>query len=129
MQLRIFSVSFSAVLAILGAGVLASSLTGCSSAAVGSHTGTSGYEGQGFSGKALVGQQPLIGASVELYAAGTSGNGANGVGPLSNALITDSTGTFSVPAGYDCPSADSQIYLVMRGGQPESVKTLYQIGR
>ena len=120
MQLRIFSVSLSAVLAILGAGVSASSLTGCSSAAVGSHTGTSGYEGQGFSGKALVGQQPLIGASVELYAAGTSGNGANGVGPLSNALITDSTGTFSVPAGYDCPSADSQIYLVARGGQPGS---------
>ena len=120
MQLRIFSVSLSAVLAILGAGVSASSLTGCSSAAVGSHTGTSGYEGQGFSGKALVGQQPLIGASVELYAAGTSGNGANGVGLLSNALITDSTGTFSVPAGYDCPSADSQIYLVARGGQPGS---------
>jgi streptogramin lyase len=120
MQLRIFSVSLSAVLAILGAGVSASSLTGCSSAAAGSHTGTSGYEGQGFSGKALVGQQPLIGASVELYAAGTSGNGANGVGLLSNALITDSTGTFSVPAGYDCPSADSQIYLVARGGQPGS---------
>jgi streptogramin lyase len=120
MQLRIFSVSLSAVLAILGAGVSASSLTGCSSVAVDSHTGTSGYEGQGFSGKALVGQQPLIGASVELYAAGTSGNGANGVGLLSNALITDSTGTFSVPAGYDCPSADSQIYLVARGGQPGS---------
>ena len=120
MQLRIFSVSLSAVLAILGAGVSASSLTGCSSVSVGSHSGTSGYEGQGFSGKALVGQQPLIGASVELYAAGTSGNGAKGVGLLSNVLITDSTGTFSVPAGYDCPSADSQIYLVARGGQPGS---------
>jgi streptogramin lyase len=55
-----------------------------------------------------------------LYAAGASGNGANGVGLLSNALITGSTGTFSVPAGYDCPSADSQIYLVARGGQPGS---------
>ena len=55
-----------------------------------------------------------------MYAAGTSGNGANGVGLLLNALITDSTGTFSVPAGYDCPSADSQIYLVARGGEPGS---------
>ncbi len=118
MQLRLFSVSFSAVLAMLGAGVSASSLTGCSSAVVSSHSGTGGYEGPGFSGKALVGQQPLIGASVELYAAGTSGNGTNGAGLLSNALTTDSTGAFSVPAGYDCPSADSQIYLVARGGKP-----------
>jgi streptogramin lyase len=121
MQLRLFSGSFSAVLAILGAAVSVGSLTGCSSAVVESHSGTggtSGYEGQGINGKALVGQQPLIGASVELYAAGTSGNGASGVGLLSNALITDSTGAFTVPAGYNCPSADSQIYLVARGGKP-----------
>jgi len=120
MKLQLFSVSFRAVLAIWGAGVLASSLTGCSSAIVGSHTGASGYEGQGFSGKALVGPQPLIGASVELYAAGTSGNGSDGVALLSNALTTDSTGAFSVAADYDCPSADSQIYLVARGGEPGS---------
>jgi sugar lactone lactonase YvrE len=120
MQLRLFGISFSTILAILGTGVSAGSLTGCSSASVSSHAGTSGYLGQSFSGKAMVGQQPLIGASVELYAAGTGGNGASGVGLLSNALITDSTGTFSVPAGYDCPSADSQIYLVARGGEPGS---------
>lgn len=119
MKLRLFSVSFRAVLAILGAGVLASSLTGCGGIAT-TKSGTGGYQGSAFSGKALVGQQPLIGASVELYAAGTSGNGANGVGLLLNALITDSTGTFSVPAGYDCPSANSQIYLVARGGEPGS---------
>ena len=120
MQLRPFRGTFSAVLAVLGAGVAASSLTGCSASLAGSHGGSSGYEGQGFSGKALVGQQPLIGASVELYAAGTSGNGSSGTALLSNALTTDSTGTFSVSAGYDCPSADSQIYLVARGGKPGS---------
>ena len=120
MQLRPLSGTFSAVLAVLGAGVVASSLTGCSSSLAGSHGGTGGYEGQGFSGKALVGQQPLIGASVQLYSAGTSGNGSSGDALLSNAPITDSTGTFSVPAGYDCLSADSQIYLVARGGKPGS---------
>ena len=124
MRLRLFSVSFSAVLAILGVGVLASSLTGCSAALVGSHTGTTGYEGQGFSGKALVGQQPLIGASVELYAAGTSGNGSTGVALLSDALTTDGTGSFSVAAGYECPSADSQIYLVARGGKAGSAASV-----
>jgi streptogramin lyase len=124
MQLRFFSLSFSAVLTILGAAVSAGSLTGCSSAVIESQVGSSGpsgpsgYEGQGFTGKALVGQQPLIGALVELYAVGASGNGANGVGLLSNALITDSTGAFTIPAGYNCPSANSQIYLVARGGKP-----------
>jgi streptogramin lyase len=68
----------------------------------------------------LAGQQPLIGASVELYAAGTSGNGSKGDALLSNALTTDSTGAFSVAAGYDCPTGDSQIYLVARGGMPGS---------
>jgi streptogramin lyase len=120
MKLRLFSVSFHAVLAILGAGLLAISLTGCSSAVGGSHTGTTGYEGQGFSGKALVGQQPLIGASVELYGMGSSGDGSNGVALLPNALTTDSTGAFSVTAGYDCPSSGSQLYLVARGGRPGS---------
>jgi streptogramin lyase len=119
MQLRFLSLTFSAVLAILGAGVVAGSLTGCAGV-VKSNSNNNGYQGPGFSGKALVGQQPLIGASVELYAAGTSGNGASGVELLSNALITGSAGTFSVPAGYDCPSADSQVYLVARGGQPGS---------
>jgi streptogramin lyase len=120
MRLRPFSVTFGAVLAILGIAVPAISLTGCSAPIAGSHTGTTGYEGQGFSGKALVGQQPLIGASVELYAAGTSGNGSSGDALLSDALITDSTGAFSVAAGYECPSAGSQIYLVARGGKPGS---------
>jgi hypothetical protein len=120
MQLRRFSGIFSAVLAVLGAGAVASSLTGCSASLAGSHGGASGYEGQGFTGKALVGQLPLIGASVQLYSTGASGNGSSGNALLSNALITDGTGSFSVSAGYECPSADSQIYLVARGGKPGS---------
>jgi hypothetical protein len=109
--------TFSALPAILAAGVFASSLTGCGGSA---HPKSGGYLGPSFSGKALVGQQPLMGASVEVYAAGTSGNGSNGVALLSNASITDSSGAFSVAAGYDCPSAASQIYLVARGGMPGS---------
>jgi len=119
MRHRLFSVSRSAVLAILGAGVLTSSITGCGGS-VTSKSGTGGYEGPAFSGRALVGQQPLIGASVDLYAAGASGNGSKGVALLSNTLTTDSSGGFSVAAGYDCPAASSQIYLVARGGEPGS---------
>ena len=79
---------------------------------------TKGYKGTGFDGKALIGQQPLIGAAVELYAAGDGGNGSKGVALLMGALSTDSSGAFSVPAGYDCASADSEIYLVALGGEP-----------
>ena len=117
MQFRHFSRSSRTVLAVLAAGVLTSALAGCGGT-VSSTTG--GNKGSGFDGKALIGQQPLIGASVELYAAGTSGNGSKGVELLSSALTTDSTGAFSVAAGYDCPSSGSQLYLVARGGQPGS---------
>lgn len=51
---------------------------------------------------------------------GSSGNGSNGIALLPNTLTTDSSGAFSVTAGYDCPSASSQIYLVARGGKPGS---------
>jgi len=117
MQLRLFRVSLNAVLALLGAGVLASSVTGCGGKAA---SGTSGYKGPGFNGKTLVGQQPLIGAAVGLYAAGNGGNGSKGVALLPNTLTTDSSGAFSVAAGYDCPSAGSQLYVVARGGKPGS---------
>lgn len=117
MQLRRFSRSFRTVLALLAAGVLTSALAGCGGT-VSSTTG--GNKGSGFDGKALIGHQPLIGASVELYAMGASGDGSKGVALLSDALITDSTGAFSVAAGYDCPSSGSQLYLVARGGRPGS---------
>ena len=32
-------------------------------------------------------------------------------------MTTDAAGAFSVPAGYACPAAASQLYVVVRGGQ------------
>jgi hypothetical protein len=71
--------------------------------------------GVGFTGKAMVGTQPVVGAGVQLYAAGTSGNGSAGTALLTNTLLTDGAGAFSVPAGYACPAASSQLYVVVRG--------------
>ncbi len=79
-------------------------------------TGT--YTGVSFGGKAMAGKQPLIGAAVQLYAAGTSGNGSSGSPLLTTSLATDSTGAFTIPAGYLCPSSTSQVYVVARGGKP-----------
>jgi streptogramin lyase len=72
----------------------------------------------GFSGKAMAGKLPLIGASVQVYLAGTSGNGSSGAALLTSPLTTDANGAFVVPGGYFCPSAASQFYVVVRGGKP-----------
>jgi len=66
----------------------------------------------------MAGKQPLIGATVQLYAAGTGGNGSAATALLTTALTTDANGAFTVPAGYSCPSAQSEIYVVARGGKP-----------
>jgi hypothetical protein len=68
----------------------------------------------------MPGGQPLVGASVQLYAAGSAGNGSSATALLSSALTTDANGSFTVPAGYSCPSAASQLYVVARGGSPGS---------
>jgi sugar lactone lactonase YvrE len=73
--------------------------------------------GVGFAGRAMAGVQPVVGAAVYLYAAGTTGNGSAGTSLLTNNLLTDGAGAFTVPAGYACPAAASQLYVVVRGGQ------------
>ena len=72
--------------------------------------------GVGFTGRAMAGSQPVVGAAVQLYAAGMSGNGSAGTALLTNTLITDAAGAFTVPAGYSCPVVASQLYVVVRGG-------------
>ena len=69
-----------------------------------------------FTGTVSAGTQPLIGATIQLYAAGTSGNGSSGTALLTAALTSDSNGAFTVPANYPCPAAASQLYVVARGG-------------
>ena len=69
-----------------------------------------------FSGIARTGSAALAGAAVQVYAAGTSGNGLGAVALLASSLTTDAAGAFTVPATYTCPAATSQLYLVARGG-------------
>ena len=121
MLLRWAGFSARAVVPILATGVLTGALAGCGVAV--SNDGVStppagSYEGAGFSGTAQVGAQPLIGATVNLYAAGTSGNGSSGVALLSTALTSNAQGAFTVPPGYTCASDTAQLYLVGRGGEP-----------
>jgi hypothetical protein len=73
--------------------------------------------GVGFTGKAMAGSQPIVGAAVQLYAAGTTGDGSAGSALLTTALTTDTAGAFTVAAGYACPATSSQLYVMVRGGQ------------
>ncbi len=97
---------------------LALVLTGCGGTilqVIGPPAPPSGFPGVAFTGSALAGPKPISGASVQLYAAGVTGNGS-APSALSSAATTDAAGAFAIAAGYTCPSASSQLYLVARNG-------------
>ncbi len=77
---------------------------------------TGSYNGMAFDGKVLVGGVGVVGASVQLYAAGVGGNGAAAGFLLPSAVTTVAGGKFTVPAGYSCPMGTTQVYLVAKGG-------------
>jgi len=69
------------------------------------------------------GQQAVVGASIQLYAAGTPTSGG-GVGLGSTALITgvlpisDINGNFTITGDYTLPTTPSHLYIVATGGSP-----------
>ena len=70
--------------------------------------------GPALSGLVRAGSQPVVGSAVALYAAGSAGYASEG-SQLGSALA-DANGSFTLAAGYACPSANSQMYLVATGG-------------
>ncbi len=72
--------------------------------------------GPALNGVVEAGTQPVVGASLALYAAGTSGYGSASAQVIS-APPTDQSGNFAIPAGYACPQPGSQMYLVATGGK------------
>jgi Streptogramin lyase len=76
--------------------------------------------GVAFTGKVLAGQQPVSGASVQLLAAGIAGNGSAPTQLTVTAVKTDASGSFAIQGGYACPSAQTPVYLLSKGGVPGS---------
>jgi len=64
----------------------------------------------------LAGSKPVVGASVQVYSAGTTGNGAGAKALLSTPVTTDATGAFTVSSGLTCTSTEPMVYLVAKGG-------------
>jgi hypothetical protein len=81
------------------------------------------FTGHKMQGSVFGGQQPLVGATIQLYAAGTPASGG-AYGSGATALITgtlpttDSNGAFTFT--YNYPASPSFFYLVATGGSPGS---------
>lgn len=76
--------------------------------------------GVSLTGRVSADLQPVVKASVQLYAAGDTGNGSKPTALLTAPLTSDASGDFTVPSGYTCPSAQTPIFLLSKGGQPGS---------
>ncbi len=64
------------------------------------------------------GQHPIAGSTVQIYAAGSTGNGSSSKALLSHPVHTAGDGTFTIAGLIDCPSAGSPVYLLATGGNP-----------
>src|SRR5271155_106496 len=64
------------------------------------------------------GQQPVTGATLQLYAVGTTGDGSASTPLLSPAPVSDANGGFNISGAYTCPAPSSLVYIVASGGNP-----------
>jgi streptogramin lyase len=91
-------------------------MTGCDGT---SFSRPSPQSGTAFQGNVEGGQQPVSGASIVLYAAGSVGAGTGAINLLApNVVTTNASGFFSITGDYVCPTATTQVYVVARGGNP-----------
>jgi hypothetical protein len=105
----------SAVLCALVASFFPFFTIGC--AMSGGSAGPISHPEIGMSGKMEGGQQPVSGATIQLYAVGaTNGGGATPL--LKTTVTTDMNGGFNITNDFDCPVGDPLVYLVGTGGDP-----------
>src|SRR5438445_4103263 len=64
------------------------------------------------------GQQPVSGATLQLYAVGTTGDGSAATALLTQAVTSDANGNFDITGAYTCPSASTLVYITATGGNP-----------
>ena len=114
--------------ALIGAAVVPFALlSGCANMITNAPAGAS-FEFGAMTGKVHGGNQPISGATVKLYAAGTTGYGKGSTLLASTTTSLDGSGSFaftqvptqpgSLGSSYACPSSKSLIYIVSSGGDP-----------
>lgn len=68
-------------------------------------------------GSAYGGEQPIVGADLHMYAAGTSGYGMGAQDLMSQQVLTGPGGNFTLTGMYTC-TPGQMLYLVAEGGDP-----------
>ena len=69
-------------------------------------------------GKVHGGEQPVAGATIQLYAVGTAADGSPATTLLNVPVLTDANGGFTITGNYVCPSSSTLVYLLATGGNP-----------
>lgn len=70
------------------------------------------------SGAVHGGQQPVSGATIQLYAANMTTDQGASTPLLTTAVTTAADGTFTITGDYTCPVTNPPVYLVSTGGNP-----------
>jgi cardiolipin synthase A/B len=66
------------------------------------------------------GQQPVTGASVQLYAVGTGGDYSAAKSLLATPATSDGNGNFSITNQYTCGTS-TEVFIVATGGKPDGI--------
>lgn len=94
----------------------AAMLSGCSVQPAALETPATVAATSGVSGKIMGGQQPISGATIQLYAVGTASDGSASTKLLTSTVTSGSNGTFTLTGLYTCPSLNPYVYLLATGG-------------
>jgi streptogramin lyase len=103
------------------AAIASAILTGCAL----NGTSATAFGGSGttpqarFQGKVFGGQQPVSGATIQLYTVGTTGTASAATPLIASPGVTNSSGQFAITGAYSCASA-TQVYIVATGGNSGS---------
>jgi hypothetical protein len=104
----------SACAAIVSAGLVLA-MTGCG---LGTAVQDGPVAGPALKGKLYGGQQPVSGATLQLYAASTTDYGDSSIALFTSSVTSGPDGSFSFNGNYTCPSANSMVYITATGGNP-----------
>jgi hypothetical protein len=97
--------------------------TGCGANQASSPSLTDTSTARTLEGNVYGGQQPVVGATIQLYAAGTTGLGQGAESLIAAPLpTTNANGAFTFT--YNLPSTPSYFYIVATGGSPGSGNTV-----